>query len=332
MGNPGNKNVDNGHGFADVFGSTEWREVLRFSEAAPLVEIEDASKRYQGAGGSIDALRRARLTVSQGEFCAVVGPSGSGKSTLLNLIAGLVTPSEGRVSFKGLDLYAGQESVRRLIREEFIGLIPQEINLIRYLTAMENVELPMEMLGIGRVERRHRAKELLTEVGLRKRENHLPMELSTGEQQRTALARALALNPALVLADEPTANLDSATGEKVIALMERERTTRGATFLLATHDPTVTGLCDRVLYMRDGMVNDLSIPIASELEIVPPAFFTKALFDHLLPRVLDHLLGRVLTQEEEIRLLDTSFKIRTGGMKPERFVVDRGTKLVYLRR
>jgi len=294
-----------------------------------LAEFQNVSKSYPGPGGRVDALRGVSVALEQAEFCAIVGPSGSGKSTLLHLMAGLIHPTSGNVLFKGLDVNAGELSIRQLILQEFIGLVPQEVNLIRYLTARENVELPMEMMGVRSGERKERALELLEEVGLLERIDHLPFELSMGEQQRVALARALVLNPALVLADEPTANLDSGTARKIVALMAKERETRGATFLFATHDPEVTELCDRVMTIRDGVLRDASAPIAPDVELEPQSFFTAVLFGHLRLRIAEELCGRTFEQSEQVRILDTSFRVTAPGLEDPRFMVAEHSRISY---
>jgi len=313
----------------ESFGSTEWRTLLRFKDDAPLVEFQDVSKSYPAPGGRVDALRSVSVALQQAEFCAIVGPSGSGKSTLLHLMAGLIHPTSGKVLFKGLDMNAGELAIRKLILQEYIGLVPQEINLIRYLTARENVELPMEMMGVRSAERKERALGLLREVGLLERVDHLPFELSMGEQQRVALARALVLNPALVLADEPTANLDSCMARKIVALMAKERETRGATFVFATHDPEVTELCDRVMTIRDGVLQNTSAPIAPDVELEPLSFFTAALFGHLRLRIAEELCGRTFEQSEQVKIFDASFRVTASGLESRRFTVAEHARMVY---
>lgn len=294
-----------------------------------MAEFQNVSKSYPAPGGRVDALKSVSLALQQAEFCAIVGPSGSGKSTLLHLMAGLIHPTSGKVLFKGLDLNLGELSIRKLILQEYIGLVPQEVNLIRYLTARENVELPMEMMGVRSGERKERALKLLEEVELLDRVDHLPSELSMGEQQRVALARALVLNPALVLADEPTANLDSGTARKIVDLMAKERETRRATFLFATHDPEVTELCDRIMTIRDGILQDASAPVAPNVELEPLSFFTAALFGHLESRIAERLCGRTFSQSEQVRIFDTSFQVTAPSLEDVRFTVNEHSHMRY---
>jgi ABC-type lipoprotein export system ATPase subunit len=214
-----------------------------------IVETRDLVKIY-GDGVEVRALDGVNLRVDRGEFIAVMGPSGSGKSTLLNMIGALDRPTSGQALVNGEDL----AKVRDLdtFRARTVGFIFQLHNLIPTLTARENVEVPMMGQPIGRGERRRRAKELLELVGLADRMGHLPNQLSGGERQRVASARALANRPALVLADEPTGDLDSQSGAEVIALMHQLNHELGTTIIVVTHDPAVARRTDRVLMMRDG--------------------------------------------------------------------------------
>jgi len=192
------------------------------------------------------------LDVRRGEFVAVLGPSGSGKSTLLALMAGLDRPSSGAVRFEGERIDRWSEDRLALLRRHKIGFVFQSFQLLGNLTARENVMLPMELLGMR--DSRRRADDLLGAVGLSERGHHYPTQLSGGEQQRVALARAFAPRPALLLADEPTGNLDGATGRVVLDMLVQMRAEEGATLVLVTHDPAVAGLADRRIHLLDGHI------------------------------------------------------------------------------
>ena len=218
-------------------------------ENEAIVETRDLVKVY-GDGASVRALDEVNMRIAQGEFVSVMGPSGSGKSTLLNMIGALDRPTGGQVLVNGEDL----ATVRDLddFRAHTVGFIFQLHNLIPTLTAHENVEVPMMGQPVGRGNRRRRAEELLDLVGLADRMHHLPNQLSGGQRQRVAIARALANQPALVLADEPTGDLDSQSGAEVIGLMHRLNHELSTTFIVVTHDPAVARQADRILVMRDG--------------------------------------------------------------------------------
>ena len=216
-----------------------------------IVEARDLVKVY-GNGTEVRALDGVNMRIARSEFVSVMGPSGSGKSTLLNAIGALDRPTSGQVLVNGEDL----ATLRHLdsFRARAVGFIFQLHNLIPTLTARENVEVPMMGQPVSRGERRRRAEELLTLVRLADRMGHLPNQLSGGERQRVAVARALANRPALVLADEPTGDLDSQSGAEVIALMHQLNRELGTTFIVVTHDPAVARQTDRVLIMQDGCV------------------------------------------------------------------------------
>ncbi len=219
--------------------------------ATAIVEARNLVKVY-GDGAEVRALDGLNLRVERGEFVAVMGPSGSGKSTLLHILGALDRPTSGEVWVDGQNL----ASVRDLdtFRARTVGFVFQMHNLIPTLTARENVEVPMMGQPVGRRERRQRAEELLERVGLKDRMNHLPSQLSGGERQRVAIARALANRPAIILADEPTGNLDSQSGAEVVALLRQLNRDLGTTVILVTHDPTVARRADRILLMRDGRI------------------------------------------------------------------------------
>jgi putative ABC transport system ATP-binding protein len=204
---------------------------------------------------TVPALRGVDLDIEAGEFTAVAGPSGSGKTTLLNLIGCLDRPTRGRLVIDGDDVAGYKPSELASLRREKIGFVFQTYNLVPVLTAYENVELPLVLLGRHtRVEIRDRVMSMLSEVGLAGFENRRPMDLSGGQQQRVAIARALVKQPSLVLADEPTANLDSENSQAILALMKTMNQTRGATYLFSSHDPLVIGYARRLVQMRDGSI------------------------------------------------------------------------------
>jgi ABC-type lipoprotein export system ATPase subunit len=216
-----------------------------------IIETRNLVKIY-GDGAGVRALDGVDMRVGRGEFVAVMGPSGSGKSTLLNMLGALDRPTEGQVLVNGQDL----ATVRNLdtFRARTVGFVFQLHNLIPTLNARENIEVPMMGQPIGRSARRRRSAELLERVGLKERMDHLPSQLSGGQRQRVAIARSLANEPALVLADEPTGNLDSQSGEEIVALMHRLNEELGTTFVIVTHDLAVARQTNRVLVMHDGRI------------------------------------------------------------------------------
>ncbi|WP_263998303.1 ABC transporter ATP-binding protein [Mycobacterium yunnanensis] len=224
--------------------------------AAPVIEVSDVWKLHQLGDEVVKALVAADLTVMPGEFVCLMGPSGSGKSTLLNIIGGLDRPTKGSVSVAGKDTGKLTESQFAALRHDTIGFIFQSYNLIPFLSAVENVELPLMFEPYDRKSLRTRAMELLELVGLGHRVHHQPTKMSGGEQQRTAIARSLISNPTLVLADEPTANLDHKTGETVVRMLRDLCSTMGVTVVASTHDPIVAEEASRVVRMRDGQIVD----------------------------------------------------------------------------
>jgi putative ABC transport system ATP-binding protein len=216
-----------------------------------MIELRNVVKRYEGKR-TVHALRGISFEIQRSEMVATMGPSGCGKSTLLNIIGGLDRPSGGSVLIDGTDLSSLDDNALTRLRREKIGFIFQFFNLLPTLTAIENVALPLHLAGRGRKNSTARAKELLEIVGLEDRLDHLPDELSGGEQQRVAMARALALSPPLILADEPTGNLDSESGRQVLALFKKLQSQFKTTVLMVTHDSTAAGFCDRVIRMQDG--------------------------------------------------------------------------------
>ena len=217
-----------------------------------MVSILGLTMRLASGGRPLTILDGVSLDIARGDAVAVIGPSGSGKSTLLGLIAGLDAPTAGSITVGGVDVTRLGESALARFRRETIGYVFQSYHLIPTLTAAENVAVPLELAGERRVAARARA--LLEQVGLGDRADHYPVQLSGGEQQRVALARAVALEPPLLLADEPTGNLDSATGAAIIELLFTLNRERGSTLLLVTHDPALAERADRVVSLRDGRV------------------------------------------------------------------------------
>ncbi|MBP7892372.1 MAG: ABC transporter ATP-binding protein [Firmicutes bacterium] len=222
----------------------------------PLIEARDLTREYSHGRMTVPALRGVDLDVEAGEFTAIAGPSGSGKTTLLNLIGCLDRPTRGRLVIDGDDVAGYNRSELAGLRRKKIGFVFQTYNLVPVLTAYENVELALVLLGRHtRNEIRDRVISMLSAVGLAGLENRRPMDLSGGQQQRVAIARALIKQPRLVLADEPTANLDSENSEAILALMKTLNDTQGATFLFSSHDPLVIGYAKRLVRMRDGRID-----------------------------------------------------------------------------
>jgi putative ABC transport system ATP-binding protein len=209
---------------------------------------------YHEGAGDVFALRGVDLEIPAGDFVVVAGASGSGKSTLLHLLGSLDRPDQGQVLFDGVDLATRTESERTLIRRRQIGFVFQSFNLVPVLSAYENVEYGLWLDGVSKSDRRRRVEAALVSVGLGERMRHRPDRLSGGERQRVALARALAHEPLAVLADEPTANLDSRTGGAIIELLMRLNAERGTTFVFATHDPAIIALAPRVVRLTDGQI------------------------------------------------------------------------------
>ncbi len=219
-----------------------------------LIKLENIWKVYQLGKVELEILKGVSLQVSLGDFVALMGPSGSGKSTLLHVIGCLDTPSRGNVFLEGQDLSKLSEDEQALIRGKKIGFIFQQFNLLHNLNALENVMLPMIFQGISEVQRKEKAKELLESVGLGDRIMHKPSELSGGEQQRIAIARALANNPEIIVADEPTGNLDSKTGKKIMEILIDLHQNKKKTLVIVTHDPTVASYAHSLVNMKDGQI------------------------------------------------------------------------------
>lgn len=223
----------------------------------PVIEIQEVTKTYQMGETEVRALRGVSLEIEQGEMVAIVGPSGSGKSTLMNIIGCLDLPTSGIYRLDGVDVHKLDDDALAEIRNQKIGFVFQSFNLLPRTSAMDQVELPM--VYAGRPDRRKRALEALTQVGLGDRVSHRPNELSGGQQQRVAIARALVNEPAIILADEPTGNLDSTSGEEIMNLFKTLNRDKGMTVILVTHDPEVAARAERTIRVKDGLISSASL-------------------------------------------------------------------------
>ncbi|MEN6495247.1 MAG: ABC transporter ATP-binding protein [Thermoguttaceae bacterium] len=219
-----------------------------------VLEARDVRKVYGEGEARVEALRGVDLGIPAGEMVAIMGRSGSGKSTLLCMLGGIDAPTSGEVLLEGIDLATLSDDQRTLMRRQRIGFIFQSFNLLPILTAEENVSLPLELDGVPSAEARRRAREVLDLVGMSSRRDHIPSTLSGGEQQRVAVARALAIKPALLLADEPTGNLDSANGQRLITMLRNLVDQQQQTIVMVTHDASVAAKADRVIHLSDGLV------------------------------------------------------------------------------
>jgi len=220
----------------------------------PAVRTVDVTKVYQVGHVDYEALRGVSFEVSKGELVSIIGPSGSGKSTLLNIIGALDKPTRGRVYIDGVDLRKLDEDRLALLRNRKIGFVYQSFNLIQRLTAEENVEMPLIARGVDEKERKRRARRLLEAMGLGRMMRKRPIELSGGEQQRIAIARALVIQPSLVIADEPTGNLDSKTTAELLRVIVQVNKSNGTTFVIVTHNPEVAEKTNRIVFLKDGLI------------------------------------------------------------------------------
>jgi putative ABC transport system ATP-binding protein len=250
-------------------------EALASNMPEPLIELVGIRKDYVTEAVTVHALRQVDLTIDKGEFVAIVGQSGSGKSTMMNIIGCLDRPTAGTYLLDGLDVTRRSNDARAIVRNRFIGFVFQGFNLLPRTTALENVELPLVYRGISVGERRKRALEALGSVGLADRLHHTPNQLSGGQQQRVAIARALVTSPPLLLADEPTGNLDTRTSYEVLALLQELNRKQGITIVLVTHEHDIAACASRVINMRDGRVRSdvrASAPTSAQtaLDELPP--------------------------------------------------------------
>jgi putative ABC transport system ATP-binding protein len=224
--------------------------------APPMITLRGVTRAYKMGASTVAAVDGIDLTVAPGEFIALMGASGSGKSTVLNLLGGLDQPSAGEIWVAGVNLTRARPRALVEHRRRRVGFVFQSFNLLAHRTALENVEIPLMLAGVSGAARRERARALLAQVGLAGRAGHEPSQLSGGEQQRVAIARALANEPPILLGDEPTGNLDSATGASVMQLL-RDLNAGGRTLVVVTHDPSVAAYADRVVHLRDGRILEI---------------------------------------------------------------------------
>ena len=218
------------------------------------MQANELWKLYASGESTVQAVKGVNVTIGEGEMIAIMGPSGCGKTTLLNVLSGIDEPTAGKVTIASKSLFAVSDNERSRMRAEYLGFIFQDFNLLPVLSAVENVELPLLLLGKPANEARNTALDALQAVGLGERSGHRPSELSGGQQQRVAIARAIVHNPSVVLCDEPTGNLDSATSASVMDLLKSINKKMGTTFLLVTHDSEVAKQCNRILHMDDGEI------------------------------------------------------------------------------
>lgn len=220
-----------------------------------MIRLKEISKVYGAGEIKVEALKGIGLDIQKNEFIGLIGPSGSGKSTLMNIMGCLDTPSSGEYYFEDINVESFNHNQLAEIRNERIGFVFQNFNLLPYATAFENVELPMLFMGLRTKTRKIRTMELLDRVGLAKRAKHKPNELSGGEMQRVAIARSLANNPSLILADEPTGNLDTQSGDEILAVFQ-DLWRQGHTIVVITHNPNISARAQRVVKLKDGMIDD----------------------------------------------------------------------------
>ena len=231
-----------------------------------MIKLENVSKLYRMGEQEVRALDRVSLEIKKGDFLSIIGPSGSGKSTLMHIMGLIDIPTSGKVVLDGIDIYSKKRGRKGKIKDKYltdmrlrkIGFVFQQFYLLPTMTALENVELPMKEAGIPKSERRKRARKLLEDVGLAHRLEHFPKQMSGGEQQRVAIARALANNPEILLADEPTGEVDSKTSERIMETFRKLNREENITLVVVTHDPSVAEKADQILHMRDGKIESLT--------------------------------------------------------------------------
>lgn len=226
------------------------------ADNSSLIQLDGVTKRYGLGAAEVRALENVDLEIEQGQFVAVMGPSGSGKSTCMNIVGCLDTPTSGRYRFCGVDVSRLSHDRRAILRRQYLGFIFQGFNLLARTSALENVELPLIYRGLPKQQRRDRAAEALAAIGLDGRGSHVPSELSGGEQQRVAIARAIVTDPAVVLADEPTGNLDSVRSREIMELLQRLNQDRGITIVMVTHESEMAAYASRTVRFQDGRIVD----------------------------------------------------------------------------
>ena len=226
------------------------------ADNSSLIQLDGVTKRYGLGAAEVRALENVDLEIEQGQFVAVMGPSGSGKSTCMNIVGCLDTPTSGRYRFCGVDVSRLSHDRRAILRRQYLGFIFQGFNLLARTSALENIELPLIYRGLPKQQRRDRAAEALAAIGLDGRGSHVPSELSGGEQQRVAIARAIVTDPAVVLADEPTGNLDSVRSREIMELLQRLNQDRGITIVMVTHESEMAAYASRTVRFQDGRIVD----------------------------------------------------------------------------
>jgi putative ABC transport system ATP-binding protein len=239
---------------ADINPVTAAAATTATAAADIALQAENLYKVFSSSAGKVTAVRNVSFSIRKGEFVAMVGPSGSGKSTLLNIIGALDKPTSGRVYINGRDIFSLGDQEIAAMRNRLIGFIFQSYNLVNRTTVLRNVELPATVMGINRAERRRRALRLLNVLGIADKANYKPTNLSGGQQQRVAIARSLMNNPAIILADEPTGNLDTKTGNEVFGLLKMLSHKYRRTIVMVTHNPELAAATDRAIYVRDGAI------------------------------------------------------------------------------
>jgi putative ABC transport system ATP-binding protein len=265
-----------------------------------VLVTKNVRKTYSRKGHKVNALLEVNLAIQKGDFISIQGPSGSGKTTLLYILGCLDKPSSGKVIIDGIETSKMNEGKLAGLRSHKLGFIFQSFNLLQILNAVENVELPMELTDLPKADRHKRALELLKLVGLKKRALHRPSELSAGEQQRVAIARALANNPSVILADEPTGNLDSKTGRKIMTLLKELNEKTGTTLIIVTHDKNIAQCASTMVFIKDGRITQIrdegrSLEISQKLKI------PRNLANKLIRAGYDSVSKIVAAQEEDFR-------------------------------
>ena len=287
--------------------------------------LKGVSRIYGDGGAEVAALVGVNLNLRKGSVSAIMGPSGSGKSTLINLIGSLDVPSRGEVVVDGVNLEHMSAKELTAYRREKVGFVFQSFNLLPNLTAVENVELPMEFCGVGSEERRERAEKLLKAVKMESRGDHLPGDLSGGEKQRVAIARSLANNPAIILADEPTGNLDTKSGTKVIQLLKSLARNRNKTLLIVTHDQKIAEMTDRIITLEDGKI--------AEIRDVGDSNPKQALAREL--DIPGHLVERLFSMgydelEKILHLNEAELMVKNFKKKDKRSIMDKIAEFKHL--